>query len=179
MEKLTLVVAFLLLSSIFIQPLTAQSSCKGVKKDTWPELLGVPAKLARGIIQKENRKLTNVSNVLNGSPVTKDFRCDRVRLFVNVLGGTKLESLEIKHFVLVHGGSFGAWCWYETTTLLKETGYQVDAVDLTGSGAHYFDFNNIITFSKYVKPLTNFIENLPDGRKVILVGHDIGGNCVS
>ncbi|KAF3620563.1 hypothetical protein FXO38_32285, partial [Capsicum annuum] len=80
--------------------------------------------------------------------------------------GTKLESLEIKHFVLVHGGSFGAWCWYETTTLLKETGYQVDAVDLTGSGAHYFDFNNIITFSKYVKPLTNFIENLPDGRKV-------------
>ncbi|XP_059289802.1 trypsin inhibitor 1 isoform X3 [Lycium ferocissimum] len=86
MEKLTLVFAFLLLSSIFIQPLTAQSSCPGVKKDAWPELLGVPAKLARGIIQKENRRLTNVPNVLNGSPVTKDLRCNRVRLFVNVLG---------------------------------------------------------------------------------------------
>ncbi|WMV52045.1 hypothetical protein MTR67_045430 [Solanum verrucosum] len=85
MEKLTLVVAFLLLSSIYIQPLTAQSSCPGVKKDTWPELLGVPAKLAKGIIQKENRRLTNVPNVLNGSPVTKDLRCNRVRLFVNVL----------------------------------------------------------------------------------------------
>ncbi|PHT62269.1 putative methylesterase 12, chloroplastic [Capsicum annuum] len=94
--------------------------------------------------------------------------------------GTILESLEIRHFVVVHGGSFGAWCWYKTTILLKETGYQVDAIDLTGSGAHYFDFNNITTFSEYVKPLTNFIENLSDGGiKVILVGHDIGGDCVS
>ncbi|KAM3398152.1 hypothetical protein P3S68_001666 [Capsicum galapagoense] len=54
--------------------------------------------------------------------------------------------------------------------------YQVDAIDLTGSGAHSFDSNNIITFSEYVKPLTNFLENLPDG--IILVGHDIGGACV-
>ncbi|KAF3655280.1 hypothetical protein FXO38_00338 [Capsicum annuum] len=77
--------------------------------------------------------------------------------------GTELESLEIKHFVLVHGGSFGAWCWYKTTTLLKETGYQVNAIDSIGSGAHYFDFNNISTFSEYVKPLINFIENLLDG----------------
>ncbi|PHT90008.1 hypothetical protein T459_05121 [Capsicum annuum] len=93
--------------------------------------------------------------------------------------GTKLESLETKHFVFVHGGSFVAWYWYKTTTLLKETRYKVDAIDLTGSGAHYFDFNSITTFSEYVKPLTNFIENLPDGSKVILVGHDIGGDCVS
>ncbi|XP_006363669.1 trypsin inhibitor 1-like [Solanum tuberosum] len=84
MEKLTLVVAFLLLASL-IQPLTAQSGCPGVRKDTWPELLGVPARLARETIQKENPRLTNVGNVLNGSPVTQDFRCDRVRLFVNVL----------------------------------------------------------------------------------------------
>ncbi|XP_049402191.1 trypsin inhibitor 1-like isoform X2 [Solanum stenotomum] len=84
MEKLTLVVAFLLLASL-IQPLTAQSGCPGVRKDTWPELLGVPAKLARETIQKENPRLTNVVNVLNGSPVTQDFRCDRVRLLVNVL----------------------------------------------------------------------------------------------
>ncbi|KAH0723028.1 hypothetical protein KY290_006647 [Solanum tuberosum] len=60
-----------------IQPLTAQSGCPGVRKDTWPELLGVPARLARETIQKENPRLTNVGNVLNGSPVTQDFRCDR------------------------------------------------------------------------------------------------------
>ncbi|XP_059289807.1 proteinase inhibitor I-B-like [Lycium ferocissimum] len=97
MEKLALLVAFLLLASLF-QPLTArnleidafqldvaQSGCPGVTKDRWPELLGVPANLAKQIIQKENPKLTNVPNVLNGSPVTLDLRCDRVRLFVNVL----------------------------------------------------------------------------------------------
>ncbi|KAK4377560.1 hypothetical protein RND71_003856 [Anisodus tanguticus] len=97
MEKLDFVVAFLLLASLF-QPLAArdlevdvfqldvsQSGCPGVTKDQWPELLGVPAKLAREIIHKEDPKLTNVPSVLNGSPVTLDFRCDRVRLFVNVL----------------------------------------------------------------------------------------------
>ncbi|XP_009769295.1 putative methylesterase 11, chloroplastic [Nicotiana sylvestris] len=93
--------------------------------------------------------------------------------------GTELEELETKHFVLVHGGGFGAWCWYKTSTLLKENGYQVDAIDLTGSGAHSLDSNSITTLSEYVKPLTNFLEKLPVGNKVILVGHDIGGACVS
>ncbi|MCD7470243.1 hypothetical protein HAX54_009960, partial [Datura stramonium] len=63
----------------------SQSDCPGVTKERWPELLGVPAKLARETIQKENPELTNVPSVLNGSPVTLDIRCDRVRLFVNVL----------------------------------------------------------------------------------------------
>ncbi|XP_060200989.1 putative methylesterase 11, chloroplastic [Lycium barbarum] len=92
---------------------------------------------------------------------------------------TELGNLETNHFVLVHGGGFGAWCWYKTTTLLKENGYQVDAIDLTGSGAHSFDSNNITTLAEYVKPLTDFLDKLPDGNKVILVGHDIGGACVS
>ncbi|CAN4124602.1 unnamed protein product [Withania somnifera] len=92
---------------------------------------------------------------------------------------TNVEDLKDKHFVLVHGGGFGAWCWYKTTTLLKESGYQVDAVDLTGSGAHFFDCNNITTLSQYVKPLTDFLEKIHHDKKVILVGHDIGGACIS
>ncbi|WMV07597.1 hypothetical protein MTR67_000982, partial [Solanum verrucosum] len=88
---------------------------------------------------------------------------------------TKLENLETKHVVLVNGGSFGAWCWYKTATLLKETGYQADAINLTSSGAHSFDSNNITTLSEYVKPLTDCLDKLPDGNKVILVCHDIGG----
>ncbi|KAK4715209.1 hypothetical protein R3W88_013547 [Solanum pinnatisectum] len=88
-------------------------------------------------------------------------------------------NVEDKHFVLVHGGGFGAWCWYKTTTLLKESGYHVDAIDLTGSGAHFFDSNNISTLSQYVKPLTDFLEKFDDDKKVILVGHDIGGACIS
>ncbi|KAL3525842.1 hypothetical protein ACH5RR_014214 [Cinchona calisaya] len=91
----------------------------------------------------------------------------------------KLEDLETKHFVLVHGGVFGAWCWYKSIALLEEAGFKVTAIDLTGSGIHSFDTNCITSLSQYVKPLSDFLEKLKDGEKVILVGHDIGGTCIS
>ncbi|XVF14422.1 hypothetical protein REPUB_Repub09cG0058200 [Reevesia pubescens] len=91
----------------------------------------------------------------------------------------KLDNLETNHFVLVHGGGFGAWCWYKTIALLEEGGLKATAVDLTGSGIHSFDTNGITSLSQYVKPLTDFLEKLSEGEKVILVGHDFGGACVS
>ncbi|KAF2313679.1 hypothetical protein GH714_012681 [Hevea brasiliensis] len=91
----------------------------------------------------------------------------------------KLDELETNHFVLVHGGGFGAWCWYKTIALLEEGGFKVTAIDLTGSGVHSFDTNDITNLSQYVKPLTNFFEKLADGEKVILVGHDFGGASIS
>ncbi|KAI4346692.1 hypothetical protein L6164_007565 [Bauhinia variegata] len=93
--------------------------------------------------------------------------------------GIKLDDLETSHFVLVHGGGFGAWCWYKTIALLEEGGFKVTAIDLTGSGVHSFDTNNIRSLSQYVKPLTDYLEKLPEGEKVILVGHDFGGPCIS
>ncbi|KAA8547903.1 hypothetical protein F0562_004332 [Nyssa sinensis] len=90
-----------------------------------------------------------------------------------------LDDLETNHFVLVHGGGFGAWCWYKTIALLEEGGFRVTAIDLTGSGIHSFDTNSITSLSQYVKPLTDFLEKLADGEKVILVGHDFGGACIS
>ncbi|XP_016196269.1 putative methylesterase 11, chloroplastic [Arachis ipaensis] len=90
--------------------------------------------------------------------------------------GIKVDDLETNHFVLVHGGGFGAWCWYKTIALLEEAGYKVSAIDLTGSGVHSFDTNNIKSLSQYVKPLTDFVEKLPEGEKVILAGHDFGGH---
>ncbi|PSS33653.1 Methylesterase 11 precursor [Actinidia chinensis var. chinensis] len=91
----------------------------------------------------------------------------------------KLDDLETNHFVLVHGGGFGAWCWYKTISLLEEGGYRVTAIDLTGSGIHSFDSNSITSLSQYVEPLTGFLEKLVDTEKVILVGHDFGGTCIS
>lgn len=91
----------------------------------------------------------------------------------------KLEDLETNHFVLVHGGGFGAWCWYKTIALLEEGGYKVTAIDLTGSGIHSFDTNSITSLSQYMKPLTNCLDRLGDGEKVILAGHDFGGTCIS
>ncbi|KAK4765985.1 hypothetical protein SAY87_007627 [Trapa incisa] len=91
----------------------------------------------------------------------------------------KIADLETNHFVLVHGGGFGAWCWYKTIALLEDGGFQVTAIDLTGSGIDSFDTNGITTLSQYVKPLTDFLEKLDEGQKVILVGHDFGGACIS
>ncbi|CAN1163044.1 Putative methylesterase 11, chloroplastic [Linum perenne] len=91
----------------------------------------------------------------------------------------KLDDLATKHFVLVHGGGFGAWCWYKTIALLEESGFTVTAIDLTGSGVSSFDTNGITSLSQYVKPLTDFLGNLADDEKVILVGHDFGGACMS
>ncbi|CAA2979424.1 Hypothetical predicted protein [Olea europaea subsp. europaea] len=91
----------------------------------------------------------------------------------------KLDNMETNHFVLVHGGGFGAWCWYKTIALLEEGGYKVTVIELTGSGIHSFDTNSITSLSQYVKPLIDFFEKLADGEKVILVGHDFGGACIS
>ncbi|GMH15129.1 hypothetical protein Nepgr_016970 [Nepenthes gracilis] len=91
----------------------------------------------------------------------------------------ELDGLETNHFVLVHGGGFGAWCWYKTIALLEKGGFKVAAIDLTGSGIHSFETNNVTSLSQYVKPLTDFLDQLPGEEKVILVGHDFGGACIS
>ncbi|KAL0350779.1 UNVERIFIED_CONTAM: putative methylesterase 11, chloroplastic [Sesamum radiatum] len=89
-----------------------------------------------------------------------------VGVFMFAILDIKLDNLETNHFVLVHGGGFGAWCWYKTIALLEEGGYKVTAVDLTGSGIHSSDTNSIRSLSQYVKPLTEFLEKLTDGEKV-------------
>ncbi|CAN6911249.1 unnamed protein product [Brassica oleracea] len=93
--------------------------------------------------------------------------------------GVKLDDLETNHFILIHGGGFGAWCWYKTIALLEEDGFKVTAIDLAGCGINSFNINGISSLSQYVKPLTDILEKLPIGEKVILVGHDFGGACMS
>ncbi|XP_055962122.1 putative methylesterase 11, chloroplastic [Mercurialis annua] len=91
----------------------------------------------------------------------------------------KIDDVETKHVMLVHGGGFGGWCWYKVVTLLEENGVKVDAIDLTASGTHSSDPNTITSLSQYIQPLIDFLHNLKQGHQVILVGHDIGGACIS
>uniref|UniRef100_A0A0D3A0B8 AB hydrolase-1 domain-containing protein n=1 Tax=Brassica oleracea var. oleracea TaxID=109376 RepID=A0A0D3A0B8_BRAOL len=88
-------------------------------------------------------------------------------------------DLETNHFILIHGGGFGAWCWYKTIALLEEDGFKVTAIDLAGCGINSCNINSIASLSQYVKPLTDVLEKLHTGEKVILVGHDFGGACIS
>ncbi|KAM7258212.1 hypothetical protein ACFE04_013953 [Oxalis oulophora] len=90
-----------------------------------------------------------------------------------------LENIKCKKFVLVHGGGFGAWCWYKSISLLEESGLSATALDLTGSGINLIDTNKVTTLEEYSKPLLDYLENLQEDDKVILVGHSSGGACVS
>lgn len=70
--------------------------------------------------------------------------------------------------MLVHGGGFGAWCWYKIIALLKESNCEVDAIDLSGSGANFCDINSINSIAQYAKPLTDFLANLADNKEVCI-----------
>lgn len=90
-----------------------------------------------------------------------------------------LESVKWRKVVLIHGEGFGAWCWYKNIALLEEAGLLPIAFDLKGSGIDTTDTNNVTTLAEYSKPLIDYLENLPEDEKVILVGHSVGGACVS
>ncbi|KAF9601777.1 hypothetical protein IFM89_022945 [Coptis chinensis] len=100
-----------------------------------------------------------------------------------------LENLQTKKFVLVHGEGFGAWCWYKTVALLEEAGLIPTAIDLLGSGIDRTDTDSISTLADYTKSLIDYLQNLPEEEKVIvisavlpqviLVGHSCGGASIS
>ncbi|EXB81311.1 Proteinase inhibitor [Morus notabilis] len=59
------------------------SECQG--KSSWPELLGKNGEEAAKQIEKENKNV-DAKVILEGTAVTKDFRCDRVWVWVNNYG---------------------------------------------------------------------------------------------
>lgn len=82
------------------------------------------------------------------------------------------KKLEQEHFVLVHGAGHGAWCWYRLLALLRRSGHRVSCVDLAATTR---SSGVVASFEEYTAPLVDLMEALPDGEKVILVGHSAGG----
>ncbi|KAL3569387.1 hypothetical protein D5086_029277 [Populus alba] len=56
------------------------SDCQG--KSSWPELLGAQARVAVVTIETQN-PYVDTQVVLEGTPVTKDFSCSRVRVWID------------------------------------------------------------------------------------------------
>ncbi|KNA17905.1 hypothetical protein SOVF_075660 [Spinacia oleracea] len=83
------------------------------------------------------------------------------------------------HFVLIHGAGYGGWCWYKIRCLLESTGQKVSCPDLSCSGIDLTDVDTIRSFQDYNKPLDDILASLPEGEKVILVGHSAGGLSVT
>jgi|UniRef100_A0A2N9HDR1 alpha-beta hydrolase superfamily lysophospholipase len=84
-----------------------------------------------------------------------------------------------RHFVLVHGACHGAWSWYKVITLLKSAGHKVTALDLAACGIHPKQAHELRSIKDYLEPLMEFLAALPAEERVILVGHSMGGACIS
>ncbi|KAI5648088.1 hypothetical protein M9H77_34093 [Catharanthus roseus] len=100
----------------------------------------------------------------------------------------ELESSEMekkkKHFVLVHGACLGAWTWYKVAARLKSGGSgggdcKVTALDMAACGINPRSVEDIHSMEDYSEPLMEFMEGLPEGERVILVGHSMGGASIS
>ncbi|KAL3583687.1 hypothetical protein D5086_014748 [Populus alba] len=79
------------------------------------------------------------------------------------------------HFVLIHGSASGAWAWYKVKTMLEAAGHSVTALDMSASGVNTKTLEEVVTFDQYNEPLIEFMANLAENEKVVLVAHSLGG----
>ncbi len=79
-------------------------------------------------------------------------------------------------YVLVHGGSHGAWCWDKVVPLLRKKGHVVEAPDLPGHGKDKTPIQEV-TLQSCVDKICQVIE--AQSEPVILVGHSMGGLVIS
>ncbi|AEE86759.1 hydroxynitrile lyase like protein [Arabidopsis thaliana] len=81
----------------------------------------------------------------------------------------------MKHYVLVHGGCHGAWCWYKVKPMLEHSGHRVTVFDLTAHGVNMSRVEDIQTLEDFAKPLLEVLESFGSDDKVVLVAHSLGG----
>ncbi|XP_057970611.1 alpha-hydroxynitrile lyase-like [Malania oleifera] len=96
-----------------------------------------------------------------------------IRLYDGSHGGSSNSTG--KHFVVVHGAAHGAWIWFKLRPMLEAAGHRVTALDMSASGIDIQPIEAICSADQYTQPLLNFLEELPDGEKVVLVGDSMGG----
>ena len=63
--------------------------CGGGGKTSWPEVVGMSIEEAKKVILKDKPD-ADIQVLPVGTPVTKDFRPNRVRIFVNTVAETPL-----------------------------------------------------------------------------------------
>ncbi|KAK1694395.1 hypothetical protein QYE76_011092 [Lolium multiflorum] len=65
--------------------MSSSDEVAGGKKTSWPELVGKSIKEAKKTILKDRPDVKTVEVFPVGTPVTEDFRLDRVRIFVDTV----------------------------------------------------------------------------------------------
>lgn len=78
------------------------------------------------------------------------------------------------HFVLVHGGRHGGWCWRDVARMLRAAGHEVLTPTLTGLGERRHLLGPDIGLSTHVQDLVSVVEH-EDLDDVVLVAHSYAG----
>ncbi len=82
------------------------------------------------------------------------------------------------NYVLVHGGWFGAWCWYKVVPLLQAAGHSVYTPTLSGVGEQVALLTPEIGLDTHIHDVVNLIET-NDLQQVILLGHSYSGMVIT
>ena len=80
------------------------------------------------------------------------------------------------HFVLIHGGLHGGWCWERVVPLLEAAGHTAVAPNLPGMGGDPTPLRDV-TLARNGDFVADVIRK--QGKPVILVGHSMGGLSIS
>ena len=79
----------------------------------------------------------------------------------------------MKHFLLIHGGSHGAWCWQSTIESLRKLGATASALDLPGHGADRTP-RETVDRESYLAAIRRVVDCI-DSKELVLVGHSLAG----
>lgn len=79
-------------------------------------------------------------------------------------------------YLLVHGATHGAWCWYKVIARLREAGHKVVALDLPGHGVDRTPPEEV-TFQMYVQRVCQALDT--QEQPITLVGHSMAGAIIS
>ena len=82
----------------------------------------------------------------------------------------------MKNFLLIHGGSHGAWCWEKCAANLEAAGNRVFAIDLPGHGLDQTP-RETLSVQAYLAALNRFIDKQRE-RKWSVVGHSLAGRVL-
>ena len=81
-------------------------------------------------------------------------------------------------FVLVHGATYGGWCWRRVVPLLRAAGHDVYAPTLTGLGERAHLAHPGIDLDTHVQDIVGVLE-YEDLDRVVLVGHSYAGTVIA
>ncbi|WP_406275654.1 alpha/beta fold hydrolase [Nocardia sp. NBC_00881] len=86
------------------------------------------------------------------------------------------EAFSMSTFVLIHGGSHGAWCWYKMIPRLESAGHRVLTLDLPGHGVDRTPLEGL-TQHDYAAAVEAVLRTLEE--PAVLVAHSMGGMTAS